>query len=185
MFMHLIFISIYTCFEYTSKPYTNPNYYEDSDKSDSGSVESSISDERALHERVVPFSRSITHGKLMTNPSNFVEVIGHEFDDVGKDLKTRLTGQIENARGTVYDKERFKQVFFIKKHIVSDGFKKVVNINIKEKIVPRENISVDKTDYGVVSLLACIAFLLLGLVFTTSMKLWENFLKPNKYAPKL
>lgn len=134
----------------------------------------------------IPFvSRSITHGRLTSNPSTLPSLLRREFDDVSIDLSNRLTGQIEHARGTPYDKDRFRQVFLIKKHILSDGVRKIVNINVKQQIVPKNDESGSNgsgnVDLGMKALLFCILFLLAGLVFTTTVKMYQNVVKTNNY----
>lgn len=127
------------------------------------------------------FNRSISQGKLKANPSNFRAILMQEFDDISKELRNRLMGQIEHVQDAGYDKLRFKQVFVIRKHIVSDGKKRVVNISVKEHIVPRDALTGDAdssgADMGTYALLGCILFLLAGLVFTTTIKMYQNIIR--------
>lgn len=133
---------------------------------------------RAAPER---FNRSISQGKFKANPNNFRAILMQEFDDISKELRNRLMGQIEHVQDAGYDKLRFKQVFVIRKHIVSDGKKKVVNISVKEHIVPRDAFASDADssggDMGTYALLGCILFLLAGLVFTTTIKMYQNIIR--------
>lgn len=133
---------------------------------------------RAAPER---FNRSISRGKFKANPSNVRAILMQELDDISTELRNRLMGQIEHVQDAGYDKMRFKQVFVIRKHIVSDGKKKVVNISVKEHIVPRDALAGDTDgssgDMGTYALLGCILFLLAGLVFTTTIKMYQNIIR--------
>lgn len=131
------------------------------------------------------FNRSIVRGKLNANPSNFKDILTHEFKDVSKDLGNKLIGQMEHVKDAEYDRLRFKQVFLIKKHVVNDGKRKIVNINVKERMVPRENAQEDtKNDLGTYALLGCILFLLAGLVFTTTIKMYQNVIRKGYFKGK-
>ncbi|KCZ74775.1 hypothetical protein H311_04257 [Anncaliia algerae PRA109] len=123
-------------------------------------------------------NQSVSSAKLKASPNNLKDVLNQEFNDVSAELNNKLTGQIENlqTRGDI-DREKFKQVFVIGKHVVSDGKRKVVKINIKEQIVPKEKNEEITIDIGTKALLGCILFLLVGLVFTTTMKVYQGFLK--------
>lgn len=59
---------------------------------------------------------------------------------------------------------------------MSDGFRKIVNINVKQQIVPKESVE-SSGDLGVKALLSCIVFLMVGLVVTTSMKMYRSIVK--------
>lgn len=171
-------------------------YYIQKSESDSGGREASSSESESAQQQddvFIPygierfrtrperFNRSISQGKFKANPSNVRAILMQEFDDISKELRNRLMGQIEHVQDAGYDKMRFKQVFVIRKHIVSDGKKKVVNISVKEHIVPRDRLAGDtygsSGDMGTYALLGCILFLLAGLVFTTTIKMYQNIIR--------
>lgn len=171
-------------------------YYLQKSESDSNGREASSSDSEASQQqddvfipygaerfRTTPerFNRSISQGKFKANPSNVRAILMQEFDDISKELRNRLMGQIEHVQDAGYDKMKFKQVFVIRKHIVSNGKKKVVSISVKEHIVPRDVHAGDTDssggDMGTYALLGCILFLLAGLVFTTTIKMYQNIIR--------
>ncbi|RVD91408.1 hypothetical protein TUBRATIS_21400 [Tubulinosema ratisbonensis] len=180
--MLIYFIISYSYIQH-SPLYLRPMYFDQENSMDSENKEESsnfttksISN---LESYATGMNQSISSAKLKASPDNLKDVLNHEFNDVSAELNNKLTGQIENLQTRAdIDRERFKQVFVIGKHIVSDGKRKVVKINIKEQIVPKEPRSEDvKIDIGTRALLGCILFLLVGLIFTTTMKVYQGFLK--------
>lgn len=148
-------------------------------------VEDSISDnfgtkEGAQVELKTPKNalRSIRYGKIMTNPENLESLIHKEMHDISPDLHYKISKKL--ATNTV-DRNKYRDLFLIKKRVIQDGKKKIISFNIKEKIIPKI-VSMDQMDkdFGLRAILAGILFLLAGLVFTTTMKMYQNIFK-NKY----
>ena len=110
--------------------------------------------------------RSIRYGKIKTNPENLETLIQHEMKDISPDLHNKITKKLANSN---VDRTRYKDLFFIKKRI------------IQEKIIPKNGpIDPLARDFSLRIMLAGILFLLAGLVFTTTMKAYQNVFK-NKY----
>ncbi|EQB61457.1 hypothetical protein NAPIS_ORF00977 [Vairimorpha apis BRL 01] len=122
--------------------------------------------------------RSIRYGKIKTNPENLETLIQHEMKDISPDLHNKITKKLANSN---VDRTRYKDLFFIKKRIIQDGKRKVVTFDIQEKIIPKNGpIDPLARDFSLRIMLAGILFLLAGLVFTTTMKAYQNVFK-NKY----
>lgn len=180
--MFFYFVFAYTYIQ-NGPVYIRPMFYDQENSAESENKEDSNSFTTKSISNLESFStgmnQSISSGKLKASPDNLRDVLNHEFNDVSAELNNKLTGQIENLHTRAdIDREKFKQVFVIGKHIVSDGKRKVVKINIKEQIVPKEiKTEESKIDIGTRALLGCILFLLVGLIFTTTMKVYQGFLK--------
>ena len=123
--------------------------------------------------------RSIRYGKIKTNPENLETLIQHEMEDISPDLHNKIRKRL--AKSNV-DRSRYKDLFFIKKRIIQDGDRKIVSFDIKEKIIPKNPDSehINK-DVSLRVILAGILFLLAGLVFTTTMKMYQNIFKKNVF----
>ncbi|WUR04251.1 uncharacterized protein VNE69_08009 [Vairimorpha necatrix] len=119
--------------------------------------------------------RSIRYGKIKTNPENLETLIQHEMEDISPDVHNKVRNKLANSN---VDRSRYRDVFFIKKRIIQDGNRRIVSFDIKEKIIPKNGVSdpVNK-DLSLRVILAGILFLLAGLVFTTTMKMYQNVFK--------
>lgn len=123
--------------------------------------------------------RSIRVGQVKTNPESVSELLRHEMADLSPDLKKTIVTKLEQRN---IDHKKFRDVFLIKKRIIDDGKRKIINFNISEKIIPRhhiEELGISR-DFGTRALLGGILFLLAGLVLTTTMKMYQSVLK-KKY----
>ena len=121
-------------------------------------------------------SRLVRQGAFKAGPDAVREILIEELKDVSKDLRKKFTGQIERTDRRVYDKVRFKPLFVISKHVVNDGKRKIVKIDVKKRIVPRDPSNVERRDIAVYAFPVCIAFLLIGLVFTSIIKTYRRTL---------
>ncbi|EOB15547.1 hypothetical protein NBO_2g0039 [Nosema bombycis CQ1] len=124
-------------------------------------------------------TRSIRYGKIKTNPENLETLIQNEMHDISPDLHYKISKKLE--QNTV-DRNKFRDLFLIKKRVIQDGKKKIISFNIKEKIIPKTAaIEEINKDFGLRAMLAGIVFLLAGLVFTTTMKMYQSMIK-TKYV---
>lgn len=121
--------------------------------------------------------RSIRYGKIKTNPENLETLIQKEMQDISPDLHRKITKKLANSN---VDRSRYKDLFFIKKRIIQDGQRRIVTFDIKEKIIPKNASEMLNRDLSLRVILAGILFLLAGLVFTTTMKMYQNVFR-NKY----
>ncbi|KAF9760849.1 hypothetical protein NGRA_2985 [Nosema granulosis] len=124
--------------------------------------------------------RSIRYGKIMTNPENLETLIHNEMHDISPDMHYRISKKL--ATNTV-DRNKFRDLFLIKKRVIQDGKKKIISFNIKEKIIPKvSTLDQMNKDFGLRAILAGILFLLAGLVFTTTMKMYQNIFRKKYLA---
>lgn len=134
------------------------------------------------------YKHSITQGKLTANSENLNGILHKELDDISVELGNKITNAIGQMREDNIDREKYKEVIFIKKRILNDGNKKIVNVNVSEKLIPKnepvfgndfkyEPIS---RDFGTRAFLAGFLFLIAGLIFTTSLKIYQQWLR-KKY----
>lgn len=117
------------------------------------------------------FSRSI----LLTTKNSLPKILSKEFNDISQDLNRKLTNSIYNVRNSNIDHDKFRELIVIKKRVVSDGKHKVVNLDVSGRVVPR-NGKEDKLRM----FLAGMVFLLAGVVFTGSIKFYQNYLRIKK-----
>ncbi|KAG0439829.1 hypothetical protein DMUE_2159 [Dictyocoela muelleri] len=177
------------------KEYTN--YYPSSEQNSSisygkqnpsESYSQKTSDMRYSLQNPHKYRQSITRGKLTATSDNLNEILHHELDDISKDLGNKIANTIGRMRENRIDNKKFKEVIFIKKRITTDGNKKIVNLNVSEKLVPKnERILFDEykiepisRDLGTRALLAGLLFLCAGFIFTVSLKFYQRWLS-NKY----
>lgn len=120
-----------------------------------------------------PPIRSYTQGKINTSQENLNKILKRELNDVSADLSHK----VEQAIGNVSKEtpNNFKEVIIIKKRILSDGKRKVVNLNVRERLVPKEKDYV--RDFGVRALIGGGLFLVAGVLFTTSVKVYQGWVR--------
>lgn len=119
--------------------------------------------------------RTISKGKINTSAENLNQILNRELNDVSADLSNK----VQQAIGKVSREtpENFKEVIIIKKRIMNDGKRKVVNLNVREKMVPKED---SMKEFGTRALLGGVLFLLAGLIFTSSVKMYQTYVR-RKY----
>ncbi|ADM12673.1 uncharacterized protein Eint_111740 [Encephalitozoon intestinalis ATCC 50506] len=125
--------------------------------------------------------KSLRIGKFKINPESINDLIHREMADMSPDLHNKIVNTLE--RNNV-DHRRYRDLFLIKKRVIDDGRRKIINFNIKEKIIPKdgeENLPVTR-DFGTRALLGGILFLLAGLVFTTTLKMYQSLIQKNYFG---
>ncbi|KAM0685402.1 hypothetical protein COBT_003388 [Conglomerata obtusa] len=123
--------------------------------------------------------RSITQGKINTSSKNLNKILHRELGDVSADLSNKVEQAIGNvSRQTPHN---FKEIIIIKKRILTDGKRKVVNLNVREKLVPKnQEFDNGYSNFGMRALIGGILFLIAGLIFTSSIKMYQSYIK-RKY----
>lgn len=120
--------------------------------------------------------RSITHGRINTSQQNLNNVLHKELNDVSAALSNKVEQAIDNVSHNT--PHNFKEVIIIKKRILSDGKRKVVDLNVRERLIPKtENVAVD---FKTRAFMAGILFLIAGLVITSMAKIYQTYIK-NRY----
>lgn len=125
--------------------------------------------------------KSLRIGKFKINPENISDLIHREMADMSPDLHNKIVNTLE--RNSV-DRRRYRDLFLIKKRVIDDGRRKIINFNIKEKIIPKEaeeDLPITR-DFGTRALLGGIMFLLAGLVFTTTLKMYQSLIRKNYFS---
>lgn len=119
--------------------------------------------------------RSISKGKININSENLDQILHRELNDVSADLSNK----VQQAIGKVSREtpSNFKEVIIIKKRIMSDGKRKVVNLNVREKMIPKEG---TMKEFGTRAIFGGILFLFAGLIFTKSIKMYQTYVR-RKY----
>ncbi|KAM0677524.1 hypothetical protein BDAP_001850 [Binucleata daphniae] len=125
--------------------------------------------------------RSITRSKINTSPKNLNNVLHKELGDVSADLSNKVEQAIRNV--SKQTPQNYKEIIIIKKRILSDGKTKVVNLNVREKVVPKTKIEDTENDFGTRALIGGVLFLIAGLIFTTSLKIYQTHVK-HKFIKK-
>lgn len=120
--------------------------------------------------------RSITHGHINTSQQNLNNVLHKELNDVSADLSNKVEQAIGNVSQNTPN--NFKEVIIIKKRILTDGKRKVVNINVRDRLIPRTD--EPASEFKTRAVLAGILFLVAGLVFTSIAKMYQIWIK-NRY----
>lgn len=125
--------------------------------------------------------RSLRVGRFRTDPESVGDLLYREMADMSPDLHSKLATTL--AHNNV-DHKKYRDLFLIKKRVIDDGTRRIINFNIKEKIVPRaeeDEFSISR-DLGTRALLGGIMFLLAGLVFTTTLKMYQSIIRKNYFA---
>lgn len=124
--------------------------------------------------------QSLKVGRFKTNPEDIGNVLHREMADMSPDLHSRLTKTLAHSN---VDHTKYRDLFLIKKRVTDDGRRRIINFNIKEKIIPRdsqESLAISR-DFGMRALLGGIMFLLAGLVFTTTLKMYQGIIKKSYF----
>ncbi|TBU03708.1 hypothetical protein CWI36_0391p0030 [Hamiltosporidium magnivora] len=159
-------------------PVPSSDPFESQDKRDY-SLSTNLENEKSLNSHN-SLHKSITQGKVKTSPKNLTNLLHHEFDDVSVDLNNKITNTIQNMHSPLFDPHKYKEVIVIRKRILQDGKRKIVNLNVSEHVVPKEVIQSEEEisrDFGLRALLGGIVFLLAGLVFTSTVKMYQQYVK--------
>jgi hypothetical protein len=164
-----------------NKPYASSLY------EDSTALSSSNGEEAAEYYMPVPMKspagaiKSLRVGKVKANPANISDILYREMADMSPELHEKIT---ETLAHNNVDHKKYRDVFLIKKRVIDDGKRRVINFNIKERLIPKEGVEsmTVGSDFGTRALLGGIMFLLAGLVFTTTLKMYQSLIKKNYLA---
>lgn len=123
--------------------------------------------------------RSITHGHINTSQQNLNNVLHKELNDVSATLSNKVEQAIDNVSQNTPN--NFKEVIIIKKRILTDGKRKVVDLNVRERLIPKAQNEIG--EFKIRAVQAVILFLVAGIVFTSIMKIRQMWVK-NGYLMK-
>jgi len=121
-----------------------------------------------------PF-RSIVKEKVKTDIKDIRNVLKSEMEEMSPELNEKIASTINNSK---IDRKKFRDIFLIKKRIITDGDKKIVSFDIQERVIPREPTLSQITENKYTSYLFIgILILLSSLVLTTTMKMYQSLIK--------
>lgn len=135
----------------------------------------------AFDNPLLSSSYPVLSSKIQTNIDNISEVLDHQLSDINRNIKNKIIYSIEN---NTLDRNKFRDIFIVKKTEFLEGEKKIVKYDIDEKIIPKYssityNIIPDKPTK---ILLIFIFILLFSLVLTTTLKLYDNLRRVKRYC---
>jgi len=114
--------------------------------------------------------------KISAKIEDISTVLDDQLNDFSSDVKKKIANSIE-SNGV--DRSKYRDIFVIKKKIFEEGNKQVVKYDVDEKIIPKyPSIIYEMNTDRVTKFILIGIFVLLGtLVFTTTLKLYENLIK--------
>ncbi|KAM0671833.1 hypothetical protein CWI42_121720 [Ordospora colligata] len=124
--------------------------------------------------------KSLKIGKFKANPENISTLLDREMADMSPGLHEKLVSTL--AHNGV-DRKKYRDLVMIRKRVTDDGKRKVVNLNVKEKIIPKvlqDDDFAPNSDFITRALIGGAMFFLVGLVFTTTLKMYRSIIK-KKY----
>ncbi|KAF7684151.1 hypothetical protein TCON_0638 [Astathelohania contejeani] len=165
--MHILIFMITAIFCY----YTNDEYSEDE----------SITTEK---EENYTTNRTFSEEKVRVHPENLSEILHREFEDLSKEMSTKITDAISHMVSHNPDRNNFKDVITIKKRTVRDGTHKVIDMKVSERKVPKSNSQLVERneidwDFGLRAMIGGILFLFAGLIFTYTLKVYQKWIQTN------
>lgn len=126
----------------------------------------------------------IVKSRIVTDSNNINSVLEDNLLDFDSTIRSRIAESINRNK---LDRNKFRDIFIVKKSTRYDGTKKVIKYDIDERIIPKNKKLLYKIvpDATTKILLFFIAILLLSLVSTTTIKLYENLVKINNINKKI
>lgn len=112
--------------------------------------------------------------KVQTDMQNISTVLDNQLSGIHNNIKTKIVDSIEK---NTMDREKFRDIFIVKKTEIYDGDKRIIKYDIEEEIIPKySSISYNIIPDTPTKILLCSIFILLfTLVLTTTCKLFESF----------
>lgn len=108
--------------------------------------------------------------KVRTDLENVQDVLEKQMEELSPEIYGKIASSIKSKD---VDRNKYRDLFLIKKRIITDGASRIVTFDIKERIVPRiATFSLGKDIYTKF-LLAGILILLLSLVLTTTIRMYR------------
>lgn len=127
---------------------------------------------------------TIFSGKIQADADSARHILLKEMEGISPAMRTQISDKIQNSN---IDRNKFRDLFLIKKRIVNDGEREIVSFDIKERIVPRTpSISLLTADFYTRIFFMIIILILCSLVITTTVRMYKNLIKLNytKNVPK-
>lgn len=115
--------------------------------------------------------QAIEREKVKTDIEDVKDVLSKEMEELSPETNGKIASAIKSSN---IDRNKYRDIFLIKKRVISDGDRKIVSFDIKERIIPKiGGYSLNKDPLTKI-LFVCILILLLSLVLTTTIKLYQT-----------
>lgn len=126
------------------------------------------------------FRKPIMREKVITDIENISNALDNQLEDMNSEVKEKIASSIESKN---VDRSKFRDIFVIKKRILSDGERKVIRYDIDEKLIPKYSNVIYQlnTDTQTKVILILILMLLIALVFTTTIRLYDSLVKSKLF----
>ncbi|KAI5168487.1 hypothetical protein PAEPH01_0175 [Pancytospora epiphaga] len=156
---------------------------QDLDKIKIGAVDSAVSSdiEDGLSFKDNSGSKTIEKQSVKTDIKNIETLLKKEMEELSPEVNGRIASSIKSSN---VDRSKYRDIFVIKKRIVSDGTKQIVTFDIKEKLIPKILGYAFNNDSYTKALFVCILILLLSLVLTTSIRVYQTIFA-DKFGKQL
>lgn len=130
----------------------------------------------SLKEKTDNFKAKSDLPKISAKIDEISAVLDDQLNDFSSEIKKKIASSIESKK---IDHSRYRDIFVVKKRTFDQGNQKVIQYDVDEKIIPKfPNIVYEmNTDKYTKFVLGGIFVLLFALVFTTTLKLYENLIK--------
>lgn len=110
---------------------------------------------------------------IKANAQMASHILDTEMKGMNPDVKRKITNSLN--KNTV-DNTKYRHLFLIKKRTIDDGNREITEFDITERIVPKIDFPLLETIYGKATFIG-ILFLLAILVFTTTIRLYQNIIR--------
>ncbi|OQS55354.1 hypothetical protein EHP00_1657 [Ecytonucleospora hepatopenaei] len=104
------------------------------------------------------------------------QMISKELKDVHPEVLKNIT---KNLKSSNVDRNKYRDLFLIKKRIINDNGVKITEFDITERIIPKQPtiFNLFSTNVYFKFLFFAISFCLSALVITTTMKMYQSIIK--------
>ncbi|KAL6121579.1 hypothetical protein NUSPORA_01481 [Nucleospora cyclopteri] len=145
-------------------------------------VDSSFTDDMEVDMNSNGIAKTVISGKIKTDLDSAKTLLMKEMEGLSPALGEKISTSIQNSN---IDRNKYRDLFFIKKRVINDGDREIISFDIKERLIPKTpTLSLITSDFYTKSLFICVIFLLVALVFTTTVKMYQNIIK-LKYIQKI
>ncbi len=120
---------------------------------------------------IEPVVRTLETRQLKADVSDLKNLLKNEMNDLSPEIHDKIESTIKSSD---VDRNKYRDIFIIRKRIISDGNKEITKFDIKERIIPKEIFySIWPNTYvGVLFWVSII--LLLMLLITTTRKMCQT-----------
>ncbi|ORD94544.1 hypothetical protein ECANGB1_534 [Enterospora canceri] len=139
-------------------------------------LESTFKD--ALNENIANEDASetkISAKKITTDEKTARRILSHEMKHIHPEIERKITTSMNSK---TYDRSKYRELFLIKRRVIEDGNRQITEFDITERLIPRlPTISTLLSSAYSRMIFFTVLFLLSVLVFTTTIKLYQNIIK--------